>query len=495
MSDKSVTGTGSSADAVTVAETSLEAGALGFWEVLAQAITHIAPALGFLTGVTFIASQAGVSVSLAYFLAFLVCFTIGLSLIQLTRHLPSAGGYFTYVSRTLHARLGFLTAWLYFLYDPTGAAINFTIVGIITQETLQQRYHFLLPWWVIASIGIIFTSALLYRGVKVSGRVLMILGGIEIAILLAFAISGFISPGPGGFTGRTFTVDPKFGVHGLALGVVFAIFAFTGFESVAPLAEESRSPRRNLTLAVIISLLFMGAFYIFCTWGLAVGWGINTFDQTFAGKDVNAFLNLGQRLWGTGYLLILLALLNSAFAVGLACSNASTRVFFSMGRAGALPSWLGYVHPKHKTPSHAVILQTVITTLIVFIGGFVVGPAELFFWLGIVITLGLIGVYGAGNIGVIRYYLTERRDEFNWFWHIAIPVISTAAICVVAYFSLQGLSGLLASAPWIVLGWLALGGLLLLLAHFSGREGWFIRAGEVAYERPNTPDEPSRVSP
>jgi amino acid transporter len=131
----------------------------------------------------------------------------------------------------------------------------------------------------------------------------------------------------------------------------------------------------------------------------------------------------------------------------------------------------------------------------VFIGGFVVGPAELFFWLGIVITLGLIGVYGAGNIGVIRYYLTERRSEFNWFWHIVIPIISTVAICVVAWFSLQGLSGLLASAPWIVLGWLALGGLLLLFAHFSGREGWFIRAGEVAYEHPIAPDETSTVSP
>jgi amino acid transporter len=445
--------------------------------------------LGFLTGATFIASQSGYSLSLSYGLAFLVCLSIGLSMIQLTRHLPSAGGYFTYVSRTLHARLGFLTAWLYFLYDPTGAAINFTIVGIILQQTLQQRFHFNLPWWVVVAAGIVFVTAIIYRGVKISGRTMMVLAGIEIGILVAFSITGFLEPGPGGFSAKTFTVDPKFGINGVALGVIFAIFAFTGFESVAPLAEESRNPRRNLRLAVLISLFVMGAFYIFATWGLAVGWGLNTFDSTFAGKDVNAFLNLAERVWGGGWVLLPLCLLNSAFAVGLATSNSATRVFFSMGRAGALPSWLGRVHPKYKTPVNAIILQTVITTLFAFIGGFVVGPDQLFFWFGVVITLGLIGVYGAGNIGVIRFYLTERRSEFNWFWHIAIPVISTIAIALVGYFSLQGLSGLLATAPWIVLGWLLVGIGLLVYARLAGHESWLIKAGQIAYERPASPDE------
>lgn len=476
-------------DSVSVAQTELAGGAMGLGAVLAQALTHIAPAMGFLTGATFIASQAGYSLSISYALAFIVCMTIGLSLIQLTRHLPSAGGYFTYVSHTLHARLGFLTAWLYFLYDPTGAAINFSIVGIIVQETLQQRLHFLLPWWLIALVGIVFVSIIIYRGVKISGRVLMAMAAIEIAILVAFAATGFAEPGPGGFSFRTFTIDPHFGIPGVALGVVFAIFAFTGFESVAPMAEESRNPRRNLSLAIVLSLIIMGAFYIFATWGLAVGWGLNTFDRTFAGKDVNAFINLAQRLWGWGWLALVFCLLNSAFAVGLACSNASSRVFFSMGRAGALPAWLGRVHPRFKTPTNAILLQTTITVLFTFVGGFLIGPSELFFWFGVVITLGLIGVYGLGNLGVIRFYLTEKRAEFNWFWHIAIPIISMAAIGLVCYYSLQGLSGLLVTAPWIVLGWLVVGGILLLIARLTGNESWLIRAGEVAYERQVRPED------
>lgn len=478
-----------SVPATMVAQTELRAGAMGVPALLAQAITHIAPSAGFLLGVTFIASQAGYAVSLAYGIAFVVCLSIGLALIQLARHLPSAGGYFTYVSRTLHPRLGFLTAWLYFLYDPTAVAINFTILGIIFQKTFDQRFHVFMPWWLVVAAGIIFVTVVIYRGIKISGRTLIVLACIEMAILLAFALSGFLNPGPGGFTVKTFTVDPKFGINGTALGVVFAIFAFTGFESVAPLAEESRDPRRTLSVAIVLSLVIMGAFYMFTTWGLAVGWGINTFDQTFAGKDVNAFLDLARRLWGGGWVLLLFALLNSIVAVGISASNASTRVFYSMGRGGALPRWLAKVHPVYKTPVNAIILQTVITVLFAYVGGFWLGPDTIFFWFGLVITLGLIGVYGAGNIGVMRFYLTEHRDEFNWFWHIVIPVVSTVAILAVGWFSLQGLSGIYALAPWVVLGWLLIGVVVLIYFKARGAEDWLLKAGEVAYERQATPDD------
>ena len=43
---------------------------------------------------------------------------------QLARRLPSAGGYYTYVSQTVGPRAGFLTAWLFFLYTPINPAIQ-----------------------------------------------------------------------------------------------------------------------------------------------------------------------------------------------------------------------------------------------------------------------------------------------------------------------------------------------------------------------------------
>jgi amino acid transporter len=472
-----------------LADTKLQAGGMGLWGAVTQAVTHIAPSFGLLTGATFIASQSGISISLTYFIAFLICMSIGLSIVQLARHLPSAGGYFTYVSRTLSPRFGFITAWLFFLYDPTVAAINFTILGFILQHQLSQRLGWNLPWQVVALVGILFVTFFVYRGIKISAKTMMILASIEILILLAFSLSGIISSGPGGVNLLPFVPDKKFGIGGIALGVVFAIFAFTGFEAVAPMAEETTNPRRNLPLAIVISLCLMGGFYVFASYGLTIGWGTSTFDSTFAGQSFGVFLNLGQRLWGDGQYLLLLALINSAFAVGMASTNATTRVFYSMGRAGALPKWFDDVHPKYKTPRHAIIFATVLTLLVAYIGGFWIGPDQIYFFLGLVITFGLIGVYGLGNIGVVKYYRTEMRAEFNWFWHLIIPLISTAAIIAVGYESLQGLSGLFFWTPWVVVGWIVVGVVVLQVMRLRGKEEWLLKAGVVAYEHQATPEE------
>ncbi len=128
--------------------TQLRAGALNLVEVLMQAITHIAPGAGLILGIQFVVSQSGIASPLAFSIAFLIVLTLGISLTQLARHLPSAGGYYTYLSRTVHPRVGFLTSWLYFLYDPTGAAINIAFFGFLFEQLSLRdvRWSFWEAW-------------------------------------------------------------------------------------------------------------------------------------------------------------------------------------------------------------------------------------------------------------------------------------------------------------------------------------------------------------
>src|ERR1700712_3261150 len=107
-----------------VAETQLRPGALKLPALMMQAISHIAPAVGLVLTIQYITSIAGVASPFAYAVAVLIVVTLGISLTQLAKHLPSAAGYYTYIGRTVHPRAGFLTAWLYLLYDPTSTAIN-----------------------------------------------------------------------------------------------------------------------------------------------------------------------------------------------------------------------------------------------------------------------------------------------------------------------------------------------------------------------------------
>src|SRR5256712_6620365 len=92
-------------------QTELKQDALGLLGATMQAITHIAPAIAALFFTQFIVSLAGVTAPLAYIIAVVIVLMLGNTLVQFSKHLPSAGGYYTYVSRALGPRFGFITSW------------------------------------------------------------------------------------------------------------------------------------------------------------------------------------------------------------------------------------------------------------------------------------------------------------------------------------------------------------------------------------------------
>ena len=464
-------------------ETQLRANALKLPSILMQGITHIAPAIGLIFSIQFVTSLAGVTTPLSFAIAFVIILTLGLSLNQLARHLPCAGGYYTYVSRTVHPRAGFLTAWLYFLYDPVGTAINLAFMGFFLQQTLRVEYGIFFPWWLFFIIAALLISFLIYRGIELSAEIMLFLGSAEILIVVALVVTGLFNPGNGGINFSSYIPSNATSMSGLYLGVVFSIFSFTGFESVAPLAEESVNPRKNLPKAILGSILLTGAFYLFCSWALLIGWGTNDLKSFIDCPESPTFV-LARKLWGGAWILVLLAVFNSIMAVSIACTNAATRVFFAMGRSESLPRSLAKIHPVYQTPVNAIWLQTIIT-LVVGLGlGFWIGPDQEFFLMAAVTTLGMIFVYSAGNLGVYRFYRKEHSAEFNLFFHAVFPLFSTIALIWVGYKSVVPLPPTpICYAPFVVAGWLILGILFLTFMYYRGRENWLLKAGQSAYEQ------------
>ena len=102
---------GDQQDDEVLATTRLQVHALGLTGALMQNITAIAPAITAFFFTATIVGFTGAISPFAYFLGFLIVLALGLCLVQLAKLFPSAGGYFTYVSRTLGPRAGFLTGW------------------------------------------------------------------------------------------------------------------------------------------------------------------------------------------------------------------------------------------------------------------------------------------------------------------------------------------------------------------------------------------------
>src|SRR5260370_33615508 len=99
------------------------------------------------------------------------------------------------------------------------------------------------------------------------------------------------------------------------------------------------------------SLFAVGAFYIFSTYSTAIGFGTSKTEmKAFGASSLDAWYTAGKGLWHGFWILIYLAILNSILAVGVACTNAASRVIYTMAKAGTLPAVLATIHPKHRTP-------------------------------------------------------------------------------------------------------------------------------------------------
>ena len=450
----------------------LQRDSVGLTTVLMQSIAQIAPAVGVLTTIGFNTQQAGLGAPSTYIAAFVIGLVVAISLAQLGRHLPSAGGFYTYVSATVGPRSGFMVGWLYswFVAIIPGGLASYT--GFVLQTELQQHYGFNLPWQITTLAILLLVGYIGYRGIKVSGKMLTVLSIIEMLIVLALAISGLISPGPGGISFSGFNPASSTNLHGFYLAVVLSIFAFTGWEGAAAVAEEARSPRTVIPRAIIGSIILLGVYYVFCAWGLQIGWGTQNLNDLGNATENPAFV-VAQRLWGNGWVLVLLALLNSGIAVCIACTVDSTRNWYAMARAEALPSWLNKIHPQYRTPYTAVLAQSVLAIGVGLGVGTLVGPDQSFFMLGTLGTIIYVFVYLMGNIGVARFFLTTARRELNVLIHIIFPIISTVALFLVLYYSLVPLPDPpVGYAPAIAAVLLAGGLLVLWRLHASSRTGW-----------------------
>jgi amino acid transporter len=463
--------------------------ALNLPGVLLQGLTHVAPAAGLIFGVGYIASLAGVATPISALLAGLIALTLAVSLTQLAKHLPSSGGYFTYVSRGVSPSTGWLTAWLSFIWYPLNPPGNLIFAGMYIDESLRAYYGIHIPWWLFLTVLTLVIGTLMYRGIVLSIRVLMGLAVAELLILFALGLSGVISPGPGGVNGTPFEPSHALSGNGLFLGVIFFISNYAGFESVAPLGEEAQNPRRTVPRALMLTVGIATLIYVFDSYAFLTAWGTSDVGK-FASSVQSPVFVIARHLWGAGWVVVLFALFTSVFALAMAASNASTRMLFNMSRAGAMPKAFSRLHPRHRTPINAIIFQSILTIVVGLALGEGFGVQNGFFLFALVSTLGLLFVYVAGNIAVAKLFLTERRGEFRFTIHLLFPVVSTAAIVYVLYKSLIPLPAYPNNlAPWVVLVWLVLGVIALVMARRSGRVRLL-----TAFEEAVVADEPALLA-
>ena len=465
-------------------KTELRENAVGLPGMLMQGIATIGPSFAILASFVFIVGFAGIVTPWAFLFGGVLLALQALSAAQLAKVFPSAGGWYTWIARALHPRAGFFAGVLFSVWLPPVAALTLAYLAkTVLEPSIQAEYGVTITWWVWVLAGLALVIYFAYQGITISEKALIITGLIEIVIMVALAFTALASPGPGGFS--LAPLNPaNFGVAGnLFLGVVFSIFAFSGWESTGPLAEESKNPKRNVPIGLVGSVVILMIYFTFVTWGYLVGVGVNKVGSI---PSATAFpvATMAQRVWGGAWVLLLFALLNSAIALSIACFNGGTRTWYAMGRSGVLPTALGKVNPKRKTPINAIHLEVGVQ-VIAFVCVLIFGVTNVFFSWANAITIGLVAMYILCNIGVVKYYLTEGRGQFNLLLHLVVPVVASAAGVVVvwkSYFSPFTSTGPVYWGLMVFFAVVALTVIILIYLRVRGREDWMRRA-QLVFEQ------------
>lgn len=443
--------------------TKLRANAIGLPGVLFQSITTMAPASAVSFSLGAAIPFAGGALPLAVLIALIVCSLIALNIGSLARHLPSAGGYFTYVSRGLGSPVGWLTGWLFSLTYLLIVPLQLLVLGPVMDSAVNQYFHLSFGaagWIVWAMVFAVIVFGITYFGIKISADTSVVLGAIEIGIFVLLSIWLIVTAGSGN-TAATFNPASSIetglgGWQGILHGMIFAFLAFAGFESSAPLAEEALNPRRTVPRAILLAVISIGVFYVFCSYAGVVGWGFNNIAKY--PLDPNPWGTMANRVWGAFSFIAIFAILNSALANANAGVNAASRVLYAMGRTDTLPAPLAHINARFRTPDLAIIFTMIVGVVFTLWPGIVYGPIVAFGLLGTIITILILLVYMAVCLSVPFFYRRERSGEFSIPRHVILPAVPFVILIfpIVAQFypapsPPYNLAGPICAA-WLVLG-------------------------------------------
>jgi len=412
----------------------LRRNAIGLREVLFQSITGMAPGAAIAASIPAGAAYAGGSLPLAVVFALVACLLSASSIGLLAREMPAAGSLATYAARGIHPAAGFLTAWGYVLVSVlipplVLLQLGFTVASTINSDFAGYPANLWWPWSIVGAVIVLLAG---YFGIRTSARLGTILGATEIAVFVVLAV--FLIVHAGGHNtlsvfGTGYTPSGYQGITGVIAGSVYTVLAFGGFEGAAPLAEESRDPKKTVQKAVLLSTLGVGVLYVFTTYAADVAFGPKGFAG-FTSEGTASWEGMARNLYGLFWFFVFLAIVNSTIGNANAGVNIASRMSYAMGRIHAFPKALAKVHPRHRSPVLAIVASFVLTCAITLGLGLAYNPVSAFAMTGTGIVIVLVAIYILMNVACLGYFARKENrtgSQAGPFRRIVFPVLGIAA--------------------------------------------------------------------
>ena len=407
---------------------------LGLWDLV---LTQIV----FVVGTVWVGTAAKLGdEQLFFWLLAIATFYLPLAavVIYLNRLMPLEGGLYQWAKLSLGEFVGFMVAWnLWVFAILVMSGIGLTVVRNLSYAFAGMRWTADSHWFV-GLFSCVMLGVMVYvstRGLSLGKWVHNAGGVFLLLVFMALIILPFVSLWRGTITEYhpfVFAV-PAFSLSGINIYSKLATGALTGFEYVAILAGECRTPARNIGRSVVIASPVIALMFILGTSSVLAFFRPEEVDLI---SPIAQVLTRGFGLLGTGVAnvvsLVILAVVGRQVALMSIYLTANARLPMVAGWDDLLPAWFTRLHARYKTPVNSIVL----------VGALALG-------------LGLLGLLGVGMQEA--YQLLENAATIfyatSYVILFAIPLFAAARVGLRAplWLKAASASGLLVSLLGIAL--------------------------------------------
>jgi amino acid transporter len=420
-----------------------------------------------------VAAAVGGAFWIAFAAGIVVATITGLAYAELVTKFPKAAGASLYVNKAF--RLPLLT----FLVTVCMLSASFAATGSLASG-FARYFGQLVPGVPVLLITLGFVAVLTvinFIGITESVVVNMIMTFVEIAGLVIVVVVGVISLVGGADLGvlvQFAANDPDTGeatspIFAIVAGVALAFFAMTGFENAANVAEEVKNPSKTFPRALALGMVGAGIVYVAVSMSAALTVPVDR----LAGSDAALLevIRAGVLPVDVGVMIILFALIAMVAISNTTLVSVVTqsRILYGMAREGVFPHAFSRLHPGRRSPWIALVFQFVVVTALLVAGTIVqsIDPdLDIVSILANVTVVFLLFIYSLVIVSALKLRGTgEREDTYRASTPLLYVGLAGNVILLAYVFYIER-----DSLGWVV-GLLALGFLLYLVARLTGNRG------------------------
>ncbi len=272
------------------------------------------------------------------------------------------GGIYVYLREIFSPAVGFLWGWamLWSMHSGIIAAI-----AVIFARYTAYFFPMSEGGIKLAAIGVILAlSGVNYFGVRQGSRLQTVLTAGKVGAIILVILAGFTFGArlPVHFSREG--LEGNYTISDMLLALIAGLFSFGGWHMVTYSSGETIQPRKTIPRSLMLGSIIVTASYLAMN---AVYMFVLPLSRVASSTRIAA--DAADALFGGGGgALMSVLVVFSTFGSLSGIILCGPRVYYSMSRDGLLFRWIGNIHPRYRTPHHAIAVQAVVSSALVGTG-------------------------------------------------------------------------------------------------------------------------------